>query len=64
VEIFLYFADISDMREKSLHIPDIEVFCGKMSLANSGKDGNIRFNESSKFCLFDLIACFVELQVS
>jgi hypothetical protein len=29
VEIFLYFADISDMREKRLHIPDIKVFCGK-----------------------------------
>jgi len=28
VEIFLYFADISDMQDKSLHIPDIEVFCG------------------------------------
>jgi hypothetical protein len=29
VEIFLHFADISDMREKSLHIPDMKAFCGK-----------------------------------
>jgi hypothetical protein len=29
IEIFPHFADISDMQEKSLHIPDIEAFCGK-----------------------------------
>jgi len=29
VENFLHFSDISDMREKRLHIPDIKVFCGK-----------------------------------
>jgi hypothetical protein len=28
VEIYLHFADISDMQRKSLHIPYIEVFCG------------------------------------
>jgi hypothetical protein len=32
MEIFLYFADISDMREKSLHIPDIKVLCGQNTL--------------------------------
>jgi hypothetical protein len=30
MEIYLHFADISDMQEKSLHIPYIEVFCGKI----------------------------------
>ncbi len=30
VENFLHFADIFDMREKILHIPDIKVFCGKL----------------------------------
>jgi hypothetical protein len=30
VEIFLHFTDIYDMQEKSLPIPYIEVFCGKI----------------------------------
>jgi hypothetical protein len=30
VEIYLHFADISDMQEKSLHISYIEVSCGKI----------------------------------
>ena len=38
VEIFLYFTDISDMREKSLHITDIKVFCGITDSTFSGKD--------------------------
>jgi len=32
VEIFLYFADISDIREKYLHIPDIKLFCGRTAI--------------------------------
>ena len=30
MEIFLHFADISDMQEKSLHIPDIKAVCRKI----------------------------------
>jgi len=29
IEFFLYFSDISDIREKVRHIPDIEAFYGK-----------------------------------
>ena len=31
MEIFLHLADISDMREKSLHISDIKALCGRPS---------------------------------
>jgi hypothetical protein len=41
VEIFPHFADISDMRDKRLHIPDIEAFCGKMGLT-------VKLNECKK----------------
>jgi hypothetical protein len=34
IEIFPHFADISDMQEKSLHIPDIEALCGKRVTAH------------------------------
>jgi hypothetical protein len=30
MEIFLHFADISDMRERILYHPDIKVFCGNL----------------------------------
>lgn len=35
MEKFLYFADIADMREKSLHTPNIKVFCGITHRTNS-----------------------------
>jgi hypothetical protein len=34
MEIFLHFTGISDMQEKSLHIPYMEVFCGKIDSVN------------------------------
>ena len=40
VEIFLHFTDISDMREESLHIIDIEANCGKM------ESGHLPFKRS------------------
>jgi hypothetical protein len=38
MEIFLHFADISDMRDKRLHILYIKVLCGKTSLTNLGEN--------------------------
>jgi hypothetical protein len=53
VEIFLHFTDISDMREKRLHIPDIKVFCGNIAwdifMTVKRQNGNIyRFYSGHK----------------
>jgi len=35
IEFFLHFSDISDIREKILHIPNIEVFYGKNDVSRN-----------------------------
>jgi hypothetical protein len=43
VEVFPHFPDISDMREKSHHVPDIKVFCGNIR-------GTYSWIQNTKMC--------------
>jgi len=51
MEIFPHLADISDMQEKSLHIPNIEALCGKTGLTLNTLMKLLRKN-GDKRCIF------------
>ena len=48
VEVFLLFTNISDIREKNLHSPDIKVFYGKRAqhIHEIKKGSSLPFNPS------------------